>query len=324
MNSRYRYLFGPVPSRRFGRSLGVDLTPLKTCSFDCVFCQLGHTSHKTLDRRAYVPIADVRSELLHWREGGGAADYISLSGSGEPTLHTEFGDILTFIKKEFSIPAVLLSNSSLFWLAEVREAALSADIAKLSLSAWDSDSFRRINRPHPELEFDRCLEGLRSFRGAFRGKLWLEVFLVEGVNSSPDAVRKIAAVAETISPDEVHLNTVARPPAEKTVVAVSAAAMEEYAGLFRPRARVIAGFPTRCGEDVRANEDSILDLLRRRPCTSRQIADAFGMHINEVSKYTGDLVRARRIRTVWSGGEIYFGAVPPEHSGATAPERDAR
>ncbi|MBP7831253.1 MAG: radical SAM protein [Kiritimatiellae bacterium] len=308
MTPIHKYLFGPVPSRRFGRSLGVDLPPLKTCTLDCVFCQLGHTSHKTMERKEYAPIPEVESELAHWLQDGGKADYITLSGSGEPTLHSGFGTILQFIKKEMPFPSVLLSNGTLFWLPEVRTAACAADIVKLSLSAWDMDSFRRVNRPHEDLSFDRCVEGLRDFRKEFRGNLWLEVFLIEGINSLAEDVKKIARIAESIAPDEIHLNTAVRPPAEQSVSSVDRGTMEELAGLFQPRATIIAGFPTRCGANIEANEDRILDMLRRRPCTALQIQEAFGMHVNEVSKYVGDLVRARRIRPEWRGGEIYFKA----------------
>ncbi|MBU1693431.1 MAG: radical SAM protein [Verrucomicrobia bacterium] len=305
---RYRHIFGPVPSRRLGRSLGVDLTPLKTCTLDCVFCQLGHTSHKTIERREYMPAAEVKSELSRWHEEGGQADHITLSGSGEPTLHSGFCDILTFIKKKIPFPAVLLSNGTLFWLADVREAALPAEIVKLSLSAWDPISFRQINRPHPELNFHLYIAGLRTFRKMFSGKLWLEVFLVEGVNISPEGVKHIARIAETIAPDEIHLNTAVRPPAERSVLPVDQGSMEERAELFRPRATIIAGFPTRCGANIEANENSIMDMLRRRPCTSRQIANAFDMHVNEVSKYIGDLSRSHRVHSEYRDGEIYFKA----------------
>ena len=204
----YRYIFGPVPSRRFGRSLGVDLTP--TCTLDCVFCQLGHTSCKTLERQAYVPVESVKDELARWLEKGGEADYVTLSGSGEPTLHSGFGQVLEFVKNETPFTAVVLSNGTLFWMAEVREAASWADIAKVSLSAWNSNSFQTINRPHADLRFDRCVEGLHQFRESFRAKLWLEVFLVPGMNSRCLQVEQIARIAETLAPDEIHLNTAVR------------------------------------------------------------------------------------------------------------------
>lgn len=319
---RYRHIFGPVPSRRFGRSLGVDLTPLKTCTLDCVFCQLGHTSRMTLERREYVPIEEVKSELLDWHRQGGSADFVTLSGSGEPTLHSGFGEVLGFIKDATPIPAVLLSNGTLFWLPEVREAALAADVVKLSLSAWDQASFRQVNRPHEHLDFQNCLAGVHAFRRMFSGKLWLEVFLIGDLNTRREDVLKIAQIARTIGPDEIHLNTAVRPPADTNVLPVSADVLEGLTGLFTPSASIIAGFPTRCDVNVRANEESILDILRRRPCTARQIADAFGMHVNEVSKYTGDLLRSGRIRLTWSAGEIYFRACTPDDPTAKAPENN--
>lgn len=317
---RYRHIFGPVPSRRFGRSLGVDLTPLKTCTLDCVFCQLGHTSRKTIERREYVPVKEVKAELSRWHEEGGRADFITLAGSGEPTLHSGFGDILAFIKKRLPFPAVLLSNGTLFWQSGVREAALSAEIVKLSLSAWDAASFHRINRPHPEVNFSLYLAGLRTFRKMFAGKLWLEVFLVEGMNTSPEGLRRLARLAESIAPDEIQLNTAARPPAEASVKPMPRETLESFAEIFRPRATIIAGFPKRCEANVEANEVSILDMLRRRPCTARQIAEAFDMHVNEVSKYVGDLAQSRRIRMAWSGGEIYYSVCPAENAAAATPE----
>ena len=319
---RYHHIFGPVPSRRFGRSLGVDLTPLKTCTLDCIFCQLGHTSRKTLERADYIPVEEVKSELARWHKDGGKADYVTLSGSGEPTLHSRFGEVLNFIKKELPFPAVLLSNGTLFWLPEVREAALAADVVKLSLSAWDQPSFRKINRPHASLDFDRCVEGLRTFRGMFHGKIWLEVFLLQGINAREDEVEKIARLAETLAPDEIHLNTAVRPPAEASATPVDQECMERLTALFRPQATVIAGFPTRCGANIKANERSILDMLLRRPCTTQQIAAAFDMHLNEVSKYLGDLTKAHLVQSEYRNGDVYFNAThqrdaEPTNTGAS-------
>ena len=311
--SAYRHIFGPVPSRRFGRSLGIDLTPMKTCSFDCIFCQLGPTPKTTLARGEFVPLDEVKAEILRWRDEGGRADYATLSGSGEPTLHSGFGDILKFMKAELPCPAVLLSNGSLFHLPEVREAAGHADVVKLSLSAWDDASFRRINRPHPDLDFARHVEGLRTFRKTYAGQIWLEVFLVAGLNDVPDDVARIAALAESIVPDKIQLNTAVRPPAQSSVRPVPPTEMETLATLFRPRAEVVAGFSSSLGSDGAINETQILDMLRRRPCTARQIADAFGMHLNEVAKYTGRLTRSRQVRTVWRESETYFEAAPPEN-----------
>ncbi|NLG36173.1 MAG: radical SAM protein [Lentisphaerae bacterium] len=304
----FRHVFGPVPSRRFGRSLGVDLTPMKTCSFDCLFCQLGPTPRTTLERREYVPVRTVKDEILRWRDAGGTADYATLSGSGEPTLHTGFGEVLRFLKTELPCPAVLLTNGSLLQLPEVREAACEADLAKLSLSAWDHDSFLRVNRPHPDLDFNRSLAGMQAFRQSFEGRIWLEVFLIAGINDDPGNVRRIADRAATLGPDKIHLNTAVRPPAQSSVQPVPQDRMESLADEFRPRAEVIADFSPRPGSGVAGNETAILDMLRRRPCTARQIAGVFGMHLNEVAKYTGHLLRTSRIQSLPRGGEIYYEA----------------
>jgi wyosine [tRNA(Phe)-imidazoG37] synthetase (radical SAM superfamily) len=308
MKREYRYLFGPVPSRRLGRSLGVDLTPFKTCTLDCIFCQLGHTTHKTLERKEYVPLADVEAEVEAWIKSGGKADYITLSGSGEPTLHNRFGDILQFIRDRTDIPTALLSNGTLFWRPEVREAAKRANLVKLSLSAWDQASFDHVNRPHPDLKFQRIMEGYRAFRDEFQGKLWIEVFLVWGTNTVRRDVEKIAAFVEAIGPDDIHLNTAVRPPAEAFAFAMPRKAMEELTGLFRPAATVVAEFPSDRSADVAANESTILAMLQRRPCTAQQIAEVFGMHLNEVSKYIGKLLRNGKIARHDRDGESYYAA----------------
>jgi len=307
--SNYKYLFGPVPSRRLGRSLGVDLTPFKTCTLDCIFCQLGHTTNKTLDRHEYAPVWHVQSELDAWSKEDGKADYITLSGSGEPTLHKRFGDVLKFVHERTPIPSALLSNGTLFWQPAVREAAKRADLVKLSLSAWDQSSFEHINRPHSDLRFARIVEGYRAFRSVFQGTLWLEVFLIGGTNSVLADVEKIASLAETIGPDEIHLNTAVRPPSEDFAFAVPQKEMEALAGLFSPCAKVIAEFSSDKSADVVASADTILAMLRRRPCTAQQIAEVFGMHLNEVSKYLGKLSRTGKIRSQDSGREGYFVAV---------------
>lgn len=228
-----------MPSRRLGRSLGIDLVPLKTCSFDCLFCQAGLTSSRTLERREYAPVLEVIAEIDAWLSSGGTADYITLSGSGEPTLHSRFGDVLDAVRERCSIETALLTNSSLLYLPEVRSAACKADLVKVSLSAWNQGSFEDINRPHPDLEFKNIVEGLRSLRGEFSGKLWMEVFVLAGMNDRAESVQKIAALADNICPDRIHLNTVARPPAEETAVRVPANVLERFASLFNPRAEVI-------------------------------------------------------------------------------------
>jgi len=303
-----KYLFGPVPSRRFGRSLGVDLTPYKTCSLDCVFCQLGRTTKKTVLRREYVPIDEVLQELDAWLREDGHADYITLSGSGEPTLHARFGDVLTFVRNHSSIPAVLLTNGTQLHLPEVRKAASLAHVVKVSLSAWDQASYGWVNRPHPELTFDELLEGQKAFRAEFNGTLWMEVFLVAGMNALPEEVARIAALAEAVSPDRIQLNTAVRPPAESFVGPLSKEKLASLCPLFRPTAEVIAEFSSKTEAGLKAGKEAVLAMLRRRPCTSDQIARVFDMHLNEVAKYIGNLLRTGRIHEIRENGDVYYTA----------------
>ncbi len=155
----YKYLFGPVPSRRFGRSLGVDLTPYKTCTLDCVFCQLGRTTKKTVTWQEYVPTDSVLAELGEWLKRDGQADYITLSGSGEPTLHSGFGKVLEFIRSKTTTLAVLPTSGTTLQSRQVREAAACANVVKVSLSAWDQASYEWMNRPHIELQFEQLVPG---------------------------------------------------------------------------------------------------------------------------------------------------------------------
>ncbi len=310
-----KYLFGPVPSRRLGRSLGVDLTPYKTCSLDCIFCQLGRTTDKTLHRREYVPAEEVMAELKGWLEGGGQADYITLSGSGEPTLHSRFGEVLDFVRSHTTIPVALLTNGTLLTLPQVREAASLANVVKMSLSAWDQASYRWVNRPHQELGFAQLIEGETAFRARFKGDLWVEVFLVAAVNSAPADVSKISTLVREIRPHRVHLNTCVRPPAEGFAQPISKDQMTALCPLFDPPARVIAEFTTDGDSKVKANKDTILSMLKRRPCTAEQIARVFGMHPNEVSKYLGNLLGTRQIHAETENGAIYYRAVREEIEG---------
>jgi wyosine [tRNA(Phe)-imidazoG37] synthetase (radical SAM superfamily) len=303
---KYRYLFGPVPSRRLGRSLGVDLTPRKTCPLDCVFCQLGKTTHKTLTRKEYVPTEAVLSELDTWIKAKGNADYITLSGSGEPTLHSGFGEVLHFIRSRSSIPAVLLTNGTLLHLPEVQEAASYAHVVKVSLSAWDQASFGWVNRPHPELSFDRMIEGQKAFRARFKGQMWLEVFLVAGMNSLPSDVAKIAGLVKEIRPERIHLNTAIRPPSEDFATPVPRERLESLSPLFYPKAEVIAEFEAKQRVEMQAAQEEIYSMLQRRPCTAQEIAETFTMHPNEVSKYLGKLLEEKRIHARVLNTLLYY------------------
>jgi len=305
-NNSYKYLFGPVPSRRFGLSLGVDLAPRKICTLNCVFCEVGPTTCLTIARKEYVPASEVKRELTQWRSGGGKADVVSVTGSGEPTLHAGFGDILAFIKNNIGIKSVLLTNSTLMYLPEVRCAASFADIVKVTLSAWDEDSFGKIARPHPDLRFASFLEGLRLFRQEYSGTIWMEVFIVQGINSDLEQVKAIAQLARTIRPDKIQLNTAVRPTADSRVGAVAEFFLNEISLLFEPKAEVIAKFAGKYSGKGTVDQGAILATLKRRPCTAEDVAAAFSLDINETQVILRKMVERRFIRIETRNGDNYY------------------
>ena len=186
MPNAYQYLFGPVPSRRLGRSLGVDLIPFKTCTMDCIYCQLGETPCAVSERDDYVPMQDVLAELERWKKADGQADHITLAGSGEPTLHTRFGDVFRWVKAQTDIQSVLLTNGTLLHFPEVREEAGLADQVKVTLSAWDEASFQQIHRPAQGVTFDLLVQGNVPFaKGIPVNSRWRCSSLPESIPSFP-------------------------------------------------------------------------------------------------------------------------------------------
>lgn len=292
-------------SRRLGLSLGVELVHEKTCSYDCVFCQIGRTPKTSLERAYHVPVRDVLAEFSAWLAAGGRADHITLAGAGEPTLHAGFGEVLDGLAARCSIPTVLMSNGSLFYLPEVREAAAKASIVKVSLSGWDEESWRRINRPHPSLTFDRMLEGLRAFAATYRGTLWVEVFLVKGVNERPEQVARIAALVNGLKPARVHLNTVVRPPAEPESRAVAEEAMRELAGLFAPAAETPEAAAPRTSAAAGSGA-GLLETVTRHPSTLEQLAESLKRDRAGLESELAALEKAGQVERVETGGAVYF------------------
>lgn len=306
-HGKQTHLFGPVPSRRLGRSLGVDLVPLKTCTFDCVYCQLGRTTHLTAARQAFVSPQDVLDEVRLRLAEADRPDFVTLSGSGEPTLCTELEHIIRGIKSMTDVPVAVLTNGSLLWDSAVRESLLEADLVVPSLDAGDEKLYRYINRPCAGLDFQQVVEGLVAFRQTYSKMLWLEVFLLAGVNSTAADVQRIAALAERIAPDKVQLNTVARPPAEAYAMAVGPPQLQKLSALFPCPTEVVANTRQAHREPAFAKtREEVLTLLRRRPCTLADIAAGLGIHRNEATKHTGELLREGEIRLHRASGENYY------------------
>jgi wyosine [tRNA(Phe)-imidazoG37] synthetase (radical SAM superfamily) len=308
------HVFGPVPSRRLGRSLGVDLVPFKTCSYDCIYCQLGRTTHKTLERREWFPLDEILRDVE--TSLASAPDYITLSGSGEPTLYSGLGGLIAAIKRITEVPIAAITNGSLLWDPQVREELSAADLVIPSLDAGDAATFRHVNRPHEGVDFDRMVEGLVAFRGGYPGRLWLEVFLLDGVTAIAAEVAKIVRIVRRIRPERVQLNTVARPPAEGFACPVPREEMERLAELFAPRAEVIADYRGTHGHpEFAVRREEVLALLRRRPCTVEDLSAGLGMHRNEVAKFLGELAGGGLLAERTVGGRLYYLARAAEKLG---------
>jgi wyosine [tRNA(Phe)-imidazoG37] synthetase (radical SAM superfamily) len=293
-----KYIFGPVPSRRLGRSLGVDLVPFKTCTFDCIYCDLGRTTRKTITRQSYVPPEEIQGELeLTLSVLEKKPDYITLSGSGEPTLNTEIGEIIRRIKDITSTPVAILTNSSLLSSEEVRRDLSEADVVLPSLDAITPPLFEYINRPAPSLGIEKIISGLIQFRGQYRGQIWLEILFCRGVNDGKDEIEKLKEVIERIQPDRVQLNTPVRPPAEDFAFPLTLGQLKEIKERLGDKAEIIPEFAAPLGKELNSVKDTeILNLIKRRPCTTEDISRALGLRIDEVVKHLDHLTKTGAIR----------------------------
>jgi wyosine [tRNA(Phe)-imidazoG37] synthetase (radical SAM superfamily) len=303
----FKYVFGPVPSRRLGRSLGVDLIPFKTCSYDCLYCQLGHTTNKTIERRPYLPTDEIIHDVKRKISQGVQADYITLSGSGEPTLHSEFGNIIRRIKDITDIPVAVLTNGSLLSDPEVRNDLSMADLVVPSLDAGTPQGFKTVNQPHPSIDFQGIVKGLLDFCREYQGQIWLEVFILKGITDSEDQLSGIAEIIRQAKPHKVQLNTVARPPASARAQAVTKDDLERLAERFGPNAEIAADFTgVHAQPDAKVRQEDILNLLSRRPCTLEDISASLGLHPNESLKHLNHLLEDGRIRTDQVGESRFY------------------
>ncbi|MBD3376171.1 radical SAM protein, partial [candidate division KSB1 bacterium] len=272
MNNRfekYQYLFGPVPSRRLGYSLGIDVIPLKTCTQNCIYCELGIDQHTTIQRKAYVPVGSIMGELKKWLELNRDADidYFTITGSGEPTLNNQLGILIDEIQKITKIPTAILTNGTLLSDPQVRKDCSKAEVVLPSLDAPNRDIFNKINRPNPELNFESFVNGLKLFREEYSGQIWLELFFLEGYNTDPDSIKQFRHILDIINPDKIQLNTYVRPGTDPDLEPVSFEKLQEIATSFGSKAEVIAGFKKSAKVVSHRNlTEKILETLKRRPC----------------------------------------------------------
>ena len=302
-----RFVYGPVPSRRLGFSLGVDILPFKTCTLDCIYCQLGSTRKTVLRRGSWFPPEEILSQVKGALDSGRKIDAITFSGSGEPTLNRDIGRLIRAIRKMTRIPVVVLTNGTLLYRADVRRDLAAADIVVPSLDAVPEILFRRVNRPHRSLRSERIIEGLARFREEFRGEIWLEVMLVKGVNDSPAHIRAVRRAAERIRPDRIQPNTVVRPPAESRARPLAARALQRIRRELGPRAEVAASFAKRKQAAGKGDlEQAVMAALGRRPMTVEDVSVSLGRNRGEVLKALSSLLARKKVRRVAHGRKAYF------------------
>jgi wyosine [tRNA(Phe)-imidazoG37] synthetase (radical SAM superfamily) len=306
----YKYLFGPVPSRRLGMSLGVDLVPKKVCSLDCVYCEVGKTTKLTTQRKEYIPYDKVVAELDDYFINNPEPDYITFSGSGEPTLNSKIGDVLQFIKqKKPDIPVAVLTNGTLLYDKEVRNELKDANVVLPSLDAATEITFQKINRPATQLTVDKYIQGLIDFRKEFSGQIWLEIFILPGYNDNKTDLNALKKAFEQIKPDQVQLNTLDRPGTIEHIRPASHEDLQKIIDFWKlPNVEIIAAAPER--KEIQSYrkdaETAILGTITRRPCTVDDLVKILGLHINEINKYLDVLEAEGKIESIWQERGVFY------------------
>lgn len=298
----YSHIFGPVPSRRLGISLGVDLVPIKTCTLNCIYCECGQTTDHTLERKEYIPFEAVKKELFHYLTHNPKPDYITFSGSGEPVLNSRIGDVMHFIKAQsLDIPVAILTNGTLLFQKQVRDDIKDAMVVMPSLDAVTEKIFRKINRPSPQLKINTIIDGLIQFRKEYYGQIWIEVFIVPGFNDTKQELTVLKQAIEKIEPDQVQLNTLDRPGPVSTIRSATQQELEHILDFWQlDNAKIIATAPRR--KELlsyrRDAESAILETIARRPCTLQDLSELLGLHPAEVNKYLHVLEADKKIEVV--------------------------
>ena len=300
------YIFGPVPSRRLGFSLGIDLIPAKTCSYDCLYCQVGRTTCSTVEAKPFTPIGKVLEELEESLKKI-TPDVITLSGSGEPTLHSEIDQVIAFIKGLTNIKIALLTNGSLLWKKELRSRVSRADILIPTLSTVFENTFKAIHRPHSDLSLPVIIEGLKDLRQEYQGRLFLEVILLAGFNDSEKEIEGLKGAIDQINPDKVQLNTVVRPPADSRAISLDRQRLEDIKNCFGGKAEIIVGsFNKQKNGLYDSLDDTVLEMARRRPIRVADISNVLNLSMEEVERLIKKLIIKGALHKKEHSGEAFY------------------
>jgi wyosine [tRNA(Phe)-imidazoG37] synthetase (radical SAM superfamily) len=305
-----KYTFGPVPSRRLGLSLGVDVIPNKLCSLDCVYCEVGVTDKRGLARKEYLSASEILAEVKEMVAEYPNLDHITISGSGEPTLNSKIGDIIRGIKKITNVPVAVLTNGTLLDNSEVRRDLMDADIVSPSLDAVTPEVFIKVDRPNPKLEIGNIIDGIKKFKKEYKGKMWIEILFVKGINDHDEEVLKMKQVLDEIKPEKIHLNTVIRPPAYSFAKPVGEERLKEIQKILGENSEIISAFKkTKTNTEHASDPDAVLILLKRRAMTADQMITSLAMKKEDINASLQMLQGQSLIKTYIYDDEEYFQAV---------------
>lgn len=307
---KYKHLFGPVLSRRLGFSLGIDLIPYKVCSLNCVYCEVGKTTDLTLERKNYINIAPILKELDTFLATNPKLDHITFSGGGEPTLHSQIGEVISYIKTKYpQYKLALITNSSLLWDEQLRNDIKDVDLILPSLDAVSPEVFYQINRHVENLKAQQIIQGLIEFKKIFHGEMFLEIFIIEGINDSEAELTLLKNACLEIKPDLIQLNTLDRPGTEHWVKACSVETLQRIQEFFIPlKTEIIA--KVHINQDIPdsmlAEIDVIEKLITNHPMTLDQISKNLNLHVNTVLKYLRYLIKNTRITQSNIDSHVYY------------------
>lgn len=306
----YTHLFGPVPSRRLGMSLGVDLIPHKVCTLNCVYCECGRTTDLTLERKEYVKIDEVKKELIHFFKNNPSPDYITFSGAGEPTLNSGIGTVIDFIKEKWpEIPLAVLTNGTLLKNEQLRKELLKTDVVLPSLDAALESDFLRIDRPDHDLSLQDYIAGLVNFRKEFKGHLWLEVLILPGYNDDTENLALLKKAFLKIKPDRIQINTLDRPGTMEDLRPANKLELDSIKDFWDLNNVEIISAPVsrnKIQSYRKDNETAILETIARRPCTLEDLSNILGIHINEINKYLGVLEETGKIKITRQERGVFY------------------
>ncbi|MCS7298562.1 MAG: radical SAM protein [Spirochaetia bacterium] len=310
---KLKYVFGPLPSRRLGMSLGIDLVPHKICNYDCVFCEIGITKKTVVQRKEYVKKETILQELdMFFSSFDGRVDHITLTGAGETTLNSKLGEIISSIKSRYKYPVAVLTHSGNIYEEDVRRELSLADVVCPSLDAVSEDVFIKVNRPDRSISVDKVIEGLVRFREEYRGKMLLEVLLVKGINDDEVELHKIGQTCSMIKPDMVQINTVDRPgayPFAKSLSSEELRRAKEIISIYYPKVEFLSrhySSPESVVKDNSKLEEDIMSIMQRRPLTILDIVISEGIDFFRARELVTKLMTENKVEEIELNGNKFY------------------